>query len=329
MRQGYLIAPRALELRRVETPISGPGEVLVRVRAALTCGTDLKTYRHGHARLPFGLFGHEGSGEVMEVGAGVDRFKPGDAVVWTPTAPCKECPQCQKGRENLCRRLMESVVLGTFADFVLINAKVAAVHLFHKPSGLRFETAAFTEPLACVIRAWRACEPLPGESVLILGGGTMAMLHLMEAKRRGLRATVAVRSPQKASVAQDLGASEVVAIKDAPLADLVIEATGSPEVWSLAPMLAEPGGKVLFYSGLTRDAMVNIAAERVHYEEVALIGAFHYTTQDAQEALRRLAEGEIDPEPLITERRRLDRLVETFEDLDQGRGAKYAFINDD
>src|SRR5690348_13652158 len=105
MRQALLRAPRVLDLAEVPRPAPAPGEVIVRVRAALTCGTDLKTYRRGHPRLPFGPFGHEAAGDVAEVGDGVAGFAPGQAVVFLPTAPCGECGPCRLGHENLCETL--------------------------------------------------------------------------------------------------------------------------------------------------------------------------------------------------------------------------------
>ncbi|OYT70579.1 MAG: alcohol dehydrogenase, partial [Armatimonadetes bacterium JP3_11] len=125
MLQAWLSAPRALSLRDAPIPEPNAGEVVVRVRLALTCGTDLKTYRRGHAKLPFGLFGHEGAGEVAALGAGVSHLQLGQRITWLPTAPCGECFICRRGRFNLCRNLFESVVLGSYAEYLKINARVA------------------------------------------------------------------------------------------------------------------------------------------------------------------------------------------------------------
>jgi L-iditol 2-dehydrogenase len=347
MRQAQLIAPRALVVKEVPIPEPREGEVLVRIRVALTCGTDLKTYRRGHAKLPFGPFGHEGAGEVVAVGEGVRHLQVGQAVTWLPTAPCGECPLCGRGRPNLCRRLFDAVVLGTYADYLLINARVARQHVFPL-DGLDYRRAAFTEPLACVLHAWRVLEPLPGKQVCIVGTGAMGYLHLMEASRRGCRVLMLGRRPERLALAQQLGADATLPIdphrtdlsdpsdKQALIqavqtemgggADVVIEATGSRAIWELAPQLCVPGGKVLFYSGLTKGEAVCFEAERLHYEEMTLLGSFHYTIHDAHEALRRLHEPGFPIEQLITDTRPLDEIVQVFQELDQGIGLKVAIV---
>ncbi|GIV06476.1 MAG: sorbitol dehydrogenase [Fimbriimonadales bacterium] len=333
MLQAWLSAPRALSLRDVPVPEPAPGEVVVKVRLALTCGTDLKTYRRGHAKLPFGLFGHEGAGEVAAVGAGVSHLQVGQRITWLPTAPCGECFTCRRGRFNLCRNLFESVVLGSYAEYLTINARVAKVHVFPL-EGLSDLRGAFVEPLACVLHAWRMLEPLPGSRVCILGTGAMAYLHLMEARARGCTTVVVGRRPERLALAQELGAEATLpfeqlerlpALTDGG-ADIVVEATGAKTVWELAPSLAAPGGKVLLYSGLAKGETVGVLAERWHYDELTILGSFHFTTQDALNALQRLRQPEFPVERLITDTRPLNEIVQVFEQLDKGEGIKYAIV---
>lgn len=331
MLQAWLAAARTLTLRDAPIPDPDAGEVVVRVRLALTCGTDLKTYRRGHAKLPFGLFGHEGAGEVVALGAGVEHLQVGQRVTWLPTAPCEACFACRRGRFNLCRNLFERVVLGSYAEYLKINARVARVHVFPL-EGLSDLRGAFVEPLACVLHAWRLLEPLPGKIVAILGAGAMAYLHLMEAKARGCHAIVIARRPERLELARALGADETLEFDQLHTlrertdggADIVIEATGAKTVWELAPELAAPGGKVLLYSGLAKGATVQVLAERWHYDELTLLGSFHFTTQDALNALQRLRQHEFAVERLITDTRPLSELVQVFEALDRGEGIKYA-----
>lgn len=333
MLQAWLSAPRELSLRSAPIPEPDAGEVVVKVRLALTCGTDLKTYRRGHAKLPFGLFGHEGAGEIVAVGVGVEHLQVGQRVTWLPTAPCGECFTCQRGRFNLCRNLFESVVLGSYAEYLKINARVAAMHVFplEELSDLR---GAFVEPLACVLHAWRVLEPLPGKIVCILGTGTMGYLHLMEAKARGCYTVVVGRRPERLELARELGADatlcferldELRKLTDGG-ADIVIEATGAKAVWELAPELAAPGGKVLLYSGLAKGETVSVLAERWHYDELTILGSFHFKTQDALNALQRLRQQEFQVECLITDTRPLKEIVQVFEQLDRGEGIKYAIV---
>ncbi|GBC93082.1 D-arabitol-phosphate dehydrogenase [bacterium HR15] len=344
MLQAQLIAPRELILRDVPVPKPRAGEVLVKVRVALTCGTDLKTYRRGHAKLPLGPFGHEGAGEIVAVGDGVEHLQVGQPVTWMPTAPCNECLMCLRGRPNLCRRLFEAVVLGSYAEYLLINARVARVHVFPL-DGLDYLHGAFVEPLACVLHAWRMLEPLPGSQVCIIGTGAMGYLHLMEARARGCSPIMVGRRAERLALARELGAVETLQM-DADLSDLsamheflravhtitnggadvVIEATGARTIWELAPHLCAPGGKVLFYSGLAKGEQVRFEAERLHYDEITLLGSFHFTTQDAHAALQRLRDGDFPVEWLISDTRPLHEIVQVFEALDRGVGLKVAIV---
>src|SRR5579875_3144442 len=131
VRQAVLRAPYELTLRDVPEPDPGPGEVVVRIRAALTCGTDLKTYRRGHPRVPFGPFGHE-------------------------------CAGCRAGRENLCETLFDEIAVGAYADAIRLPARIVRRHLLPKPAPLSYIEAAFLEPLACVVHGWRRLGAAPG-----------------------------------------------------------------------------------------------------------------------------------------------------------------------
>ncbi|GIV07955.1 MAG: sorbitol dehydrogenase [Fimbriimonadales bacterium] len=257
----------------------------------------------------------------------------GQRITWLPTAPCGECFTCRRGRFNLCRNLFESVVLGNYAEYLKINARVAKVHVFPL-EGLSDLRGAFVEPLACVLHAWRMLEPLPGNRVCILGTGAMAYLHLMEAKARDCHTVVVGRRPERLALAQELGAEatlpfeqleQLAALTDGG-ADIVIEATGAKTVWELAPSLAAPGGKVLLYSGLAKGETVSVLAERWHYDELTILGSFHFTTQDALNALQRLRQPEFQVERLITDTRPLKEIVQVFEQMDKGDGIKYAIV---
>lgn len=336
--QGYLAGIRRLTLHEVPVPEPGPGEVVVRVERALTCGTDLKTFRRGHARLPVpGPFGHEASGVVHAVGPGVERFRPGDAVMWVPTAPCGECGPCRSGRENLCRRLFEPgrIALGAYAEYLRLPAPVVARHLFPKPDHLSFERAAFLEPLSCIVRGWhRLGRP---REVVVMGVGTIGLLHIMTARALGVERIVAVgRRPQGLAVARRAGATETIegdaqklagTIRDAFGGDgpeAVIEATGRAEGWQAAAEWVRPGGRVLLFGGLAGGTWVHFEAYRIHYEEVDLIGSFHYTPRDVREAYDLLVRGRLPVEELISARRPLRDLPDVFLELDRGQAIKVA-----
>lgn len=338
MRQALLREPRHIELIRRPVPAPGPGEVVLRVRAALTCGTDLKTYRRGHPKVPFGPFGHECAGDVVATGRGVRSVREGDAVVPTPTASCGECESCRAGRENLCERQFEGIVLGAYADYLLISEKVAARNLLGKPSALSYIEAAFLEPLSCVMHAWDRLRPLPVEQVAVVGLGGIGLLHVRVARALGVRVVAVGRRAERLALATKLGADAIVDTErdDIPAAireatgglgpDVVIECTGNPRMWVEVPAWARRGGRVLLFAGLAAGAQVAFDATRLHYDEVDIVNSFHYRPPDVDEAHRLLATGLIDVRPIISDVRDLTSIVDVFASLDRGNGVKYAIL---
>ncbi|MDR7521357.1 MAG: zinc-binding dehydrogenase [Armatimonadota bacterium] len=339
MRQAVLRGPRALEL--VETPIPQPrpGEVVVRIRAALTCGTDLKTYRRGHPRIAFGPFGHEASGDVASLGDGVDGLSVGQPVAFVPTAGCGQCGDCRRGRSNLCQSLFDDIALGAYGDFLRLPSRVVRQHLFPKPAHLSYLEAAFLEPLACVVHGWSRLGPMERGLVAVVGLGPIGLLHVYEARRRGLQVIAVGRRPGGLALARRAGAHQVVDATEGDMArmlhalggqepDVVIECTGTADVWRSAPHWVAPGGRVLLFGGLAAGTEPAFDATRLHYSEVDLISAFHYRTPDVHEALHLLDSGAIRPADLITGLRSLDGIREVFSDLDRGTGLKYAVLPD-
>jgi L-iditol 2-dehydrogenase len=337
MRQAILRGPRALDLVETPEPMPGPGEVVVRIRAALTCGTDLKTYRRGHPRLIYGPFGHEATGDVARVGDGVDGFAVGQAVMFVPTAGCGVCSACRRGFDNLCRTQFDEIALGAYGDYLRLPPRIVQRHLFRKPETLSYLEAAFLEPLACVVHGWRRSEPLAGGVVAVIGLGPIGILHVHEARRRGHEVVAVGRRRESLALAAEAGAQHLVdATRDdagrairsvvSAGADLVIECTGSIDVWEAAPQWAAPGGRVLLFGGLAEGSAPAFDATQLHYEEIDLTSAFHFRTADVHEALRLLTTGEIRPGHLITAHRPLDGIREVFADLDRGAGTKYAVL---
>lgn len=351
MRQAVLREPRRIDLVSRAIPEPGPGEVLLRIRAALTCGTDLKTYRRGHPRLPFGPFGHECAGDVAATGSGVRAVREGDEVVPTPTAPCNACPSCRAGRENLCERLFEGIVLGAYADYLLVSSKVAATNLFRKPAHLSYIEAAFLEPLACVVHGWARLGPAPVEQVAVVGLGAIGLLHIALARSRGARVTAVGRRPERLALARRLGADATAdtaaldtpgvhdgdrdigqAIRDVSGGagpDLVIECTGQEQMWTQAPAWTRRGGRVLLFAGLPGGTRAAFDATRLHYDEIDIVHSFHYRPPDVAEALRLLADGRIGVRPIVSGVRDLAAIAAIFAALDRGEGVKYAILPED
>ncbi|HEY7111994.1 MAG TPA: alcohol dehydrogenase catalytic domain-containing protein [Thermoanaerobaculia bacterium] len=322
------------EERELPRPRPAPGEAVLRVRLALTCGTDLKLLRRGHARIAYPVtMGHEVCGDVVEVGEGVSRDLIGARVVPAVTGPCGICPDCRRGFANLCPVGHADRTWGAFADFVRVPAGVVAASLHRPPASLSDEAAAFLDPLASVLHGWsRLGLPSP-ERLLIYGSGGLALLWAATARARGVPAIVAGRRPERLSLAAGCGAEALDLGRHEPedlfsrtgtLPAAAVDCTGDPGVWMRLPNLVRHGGTVLFFGGCAPGATVSFDAARLHYSEMALIGSFHYTPDEARAAMAMLAAREVDPRPLVTEIGKLSDLPRFLESQARGDGVRYA-----
>ncbi len=300
----YLLGPERVELRRVPVPRPGPGEVVLRVEAATTCGTDLKVWRRGgHPRMliPPCPFGHEVAGVVAAVGAGVRAFTEGDPVAVANSASCGDCAQCRSGRENLCRNL--EYVNGAYGEYLLLPAIFVARSARLRPAGLSPAVAALAEPLACVLHGVSAC-PAGAGTALVLGGGPIGQMFVGELARSGRRVVVADPVERRRAMALALGAADAVEVtgcgEDALRltdaigregADLVVEATGVPAVWETAMAVVATGGTVVLFGGCPPGAKVRCDAAHMHYGELTVKGVYHHRPATFVEALERLADG--------------------------------------
>jgi L-iditol 2-dehydrogenase len=339
-RQVVLVAPRHLELRSLAPPHPGPGEALIEVKCALSCGTDLKFFRRGHPMFSFpSPLGHEFSGVIAEVGAGVKDFAPGDALMAAPTAPCGTCFFCQRGQENLCPQAMAVMVMGAYADFLLVPASVMVHNAFHKPADLPFEEAALLEPLACVVHAQALARPQPFETAMVIGAGAFGLLHLLLLKHTRVRRVVVIgRGQARLQWAAELGADEVIDATRNEAAqevaklnggygpDLVIEATGQVGGWEDALRWVRRGGRVVFFGGCPAGTSVTLDTRRMHYDNLTLLAPFHYRREDVRHAYELLTSRELGAGRIINGHRSLSELPAVFEALERGEFLKCAIV---
>ncbi len=336
MRAAYLVEKGRIEIRTVPVPDPGKGEVLLKIEAALTCGTDLKAFQRGHSLIPMpGPFGHEFSGTVVKIGTGVRGFREGDPVMSTHSAPCLTCRYCRKKLFNLCEKIMQTKVLGAFAEYILLPEHIVRQNMFLKPDHLNFAEAAMLEPLACVVHGQGGVKMKKNDTVLIIGTGPIGLLHMALAKRRGARVIVTGLERQRLALAHSLGA-DVICEPSALLmtveaetqglgTDVVIECTGQLDVWETAVNYVRRGGMVLLFGGCKAGSIVTYDTHRLHYDEIQLKGVFHFMPKDVKAARTLLAEG-FDVKPLITGSYPLASLSSAFSRLALGDGIKYAII---
>jgi L-iditol 2-dehydrogenase len=262
-------APRDVRVEHVAEPEPGAGEVVLRIEAALTCGTDAKCYRRGHPVLlgpAPAPFGHEYAGVVVACGEDAP-FSEGELVCGVNSAPCGECAPCAAGREELCTDLYP-LLNGAYAQMLKVPARIARVNLHRVPEGVAPEVAAAIEPLACAVHGADDAGAGPGQRIAILGRGPLGRLLALACEARG-------------AIPELLGRGE-----GAPSSyETVIEAAGTPEAWAHAMGLAAPGGTVVLFGGLPRETVVPVDSYRLHYEALTLRGSFHHRPRDVRAAL--------------------------------------------
>ncbi|EFH87976.1 alcohol dehydrogenase catalytic domain-containing protein [Ktedonobacter racemifer] len=336
-------APGDLRLEERPIPQPGPGEVLLQVAAATTCGTDLKTFRRGHPLLfrqtPAG-FGHEVSGTVAATGAGVTKVREGGAVAVANSAPCYQCFYCKRGRYSLCEDLL--LLNGAYAEYLLMPARIVEHNLYPLPAGTSFIAAALAEPLACALHGVGASDIHAGDTVIVLGSGPLGLLLSAAATLCGARVVLTGRGEERLRLGTYFGAACVIdvtgmtpqeqyeAVRDQTEerrgADVVIEAIGTPETWQLAARLARPGGLVNLFGGCASGTQVALETRPLHYSELTIKGVFHHTPSYYAQALHLIAERQIDVEALVTRRLPLHAALEAINLLTQKKGVKYALI---
>ncbi|MDS3860055.1 zinc-binding dehydrogenase [Thermosynechococcaceae cyanobacterium BACA0444] len=335
MRAAVLYGQQDLRLETIADPTPGPGEVIIAVQAATTCGTDLKVWRRGgHARMltPPILFGHEAAGEIVALGPGVSGWQLGQRVVANNSAPCRDCFYCHRHEYSLCQNLEFNN--GTYAEYLKIPARIVAQNLLAIPDQLATPIAAMTEPLACVLHGVARCGFSPDQvrswpqppQILVIGDGAIGLMFVGVLAQQGARVILAGGSASRLEIGQTFGATTILNHRQTPDlptvireltsglgADIVIEATGVPSVWETAIACTRPGGTVNLFGGCPRDTQITVNTEQLHYGELTLKGVFHNTPFYVRQALKVLSENSIPWSKLITQTAPLSELEATFQ----------------
>lgn len=342
MQAAVFYEPGDVRFEEIPDPVAGPGEVAVSIQRALTCGTDLKTYRRGHPtimqRVPT-PFGHEFAGDIVAVGPGVDsRWQPGMRVVAANSAPCHRCEPCRMGRLSLCENL--SFLWGAYAEQIVVPADIVAQNLYEIPEGMSYEAAALMEPLACAVHGVAETPIAVGDYVAVNGAGPIGLMFVRLAALRGAHVIASDLSPARLEVARQLGAAETVLVEDGldqvaavraltpngRGVDAAIEAVGLPEVWEKTVEMARPGGTVNLFGGAKGGSTFSVSTKLLHYSELTIKGVFHHTPLYVETALGLLDSGLVPADAFISGERPLHEVIEALEAMGRGEVIKYALL---
>lgn len=328
---------------RLETrprPEPGPGEMLLRLRCAGLCGTDLFKLRYGTASAG-SVLGHEVVGTVEALGAGVAGFAPGDRVVVPHHVACGQCDLCRRGSEPLCPAFRENLLApGGFSEWVLVRERAVRQAAFGLPPHVSDEAAVFLEPAACVLRGLRHARlpetalagPSPG-CAAVLGGGGMGLLHLLvlKAVHPALKVLISEPVAERRELALRLGAdavappggetSEAAAVLTGGLgADAVFDTVGGAGPLEATLALSRPGGAVVLFAHAAEGERAGFDLNAFFKSERRLLATYSSSLTEQREIYRLLVSRRLDPSSLVTHRMPLARFGEAVE-LAEGRRA--------
>jgi len=336
MHAAVLYGREDLKIERVDIPALASDEVLVRVKVALTCGTDLKVWKQGyHARMitPPAIFGHELAGVVEVLGREVNGgLRVGARVVPANSAPCNVCLFCRKAHENLCEDLLFNN--GAYAEYIRIPGRIVRQNMLEIPSHVSFLDAAMVEPLACVLRGIDETNIQPGDTTVLIGCGPIGLKFIRILAGRGVNVIALGKRKSQVCAAERLGARaafDVTQLSDAVRAvrelteggrgaDSVIEAVGSPATWQWAIQMVRCGGTVNLFGGCPRGTQVEFDPTALHYSEITIKSTFHHTPHFIREALDAVARGEIRASDFVTGEIPLQELPQMFEHMKHRNG---------
>lgn len=337
MKAAVLHGKEDMRIQEVGSRALQPGEVRVRIEAALTCGTDLKVFRRGYHQkmiVPPAVFGHEFAGIIVEAAPDITTWGLGDRVVAANSAPCGECFHCGNGQENLCEDLL--FLNGAYAESIIIPSRLVQKNLLRLGPETRFADAALTEPLACVVQGVEDIGLRAGLRVLVLGAGPIGLMFVALAKHLGCSVAVAGRGETRLQTARTLGADRVIDIgqgqkliklvPDGSAFDVVIEAVGKPETWEAAVRLVRKGGRVNFFGGCASGTTVTLDTTLIHYSNLTLLASFHHTPRTIRRAIELIEKGVVRAAHFVDGDCRLSQLPALFQSMAKANHAVKTLI---
>jgi len=341
MKAAFFYGVGDIRVEEVAEPRIQDNEMLLRVRAASICGTDLRISQHGHFKIPPGqrrVLGHEVAGNIVQVGRLVEGYQVGMRIAATPNIGCGVCEFCRDGYNNMCPNYEAFGISidGGFAEYMRIpSSAIKGGNLFAIPDQVSYAEAALTEPLSCCYNALRSVNTTHNDVVLIIGAGPIGTLHVILNRIAGAKKIMVADIRQdRLDKIKEFGAHVTINsgendLKDAVLretngrgADVIIAAVSNADLQAQAVQLLATHGRVNFFAGLGKNALACIDTNRVHYRGLHLVGTTGSTNSDYARCLTLVAEGRAEVGRLLSKTFALDQINEAFAYAASGEGMK-------
>lgn len=346
-----LYGPRELRVEKANIPQIGNDEILLQVKSAAICGTDVRMYRYGYAGVSKDspvILGHEFSGVIAKVGRDVKDYREGEAVTVAPNMGCGICDKCVSGNTHLCPnyRAFGINLDGSFAEYVRIPAAaVRQGNIVKLPAGISFAEAALNEPLSCVYNGFLQYKVNPGDTVLIVGAGPIGLMHAQLAKMAGAAHVVlADLAEERLALSREID-RQFVTVKSENLKNLkelvkdltdgqgvnvCVTACPSPQAQSEVLELVAVGGRINFFGGLPAGkAIVPLNTNLIHYKQLVITGSTRANLSAFRQTLKFISDGLVAIKPLISAYYTLTQIEEAFAAAEQGRGLKSVIVFDE
>ncbi len=338
MKCAVFYGPLDVRIEQIPVPVPTDDDMLVRVEAALTCGSDLKTYRRGHPTMikPPSPFGHEFAGRAVEIGKNIRTdIVVGERVVSANTAPCGFCYYCKLGRESMCENL--EYLNGAYSQYILVPKRIVEKNTYVIPENISYEEAALVEPLACVVHGIEESNIKTGDKVAVIGAGPIGLMFVKLAALKGGYVICSDLSAERLEDARKFGANEIIRVNEnvdqvkevkrrtegGRGVDVAIEATGLPEVWEKTIAMVRKGGTASLFGGCKSNTSITVDTALIHYHEITIKGVYHHTPYYVKRAFELIKSRTVDARQFITGSVPIEQLVETLEKIGRQEGIKY------
>jgi L-iditol 2-dehydrogenase len=335
MKSAYIKGPSSVEIRNIERPQVGVGDLLIRMRACGVCGSDLEKI-YGQYSQPSMRLGHEPAGIISEVGAGIVNFKKEDRVFVHHHVPCYSCHFCLHGNETMCQKYSETNLnpCGLAEEFLVPAWNVSNGGVIKLPDHISFEEASMIEPLACCIRAWNKIKHKNKDSVAILGAGPTGMMHVMLSKIYDMKEIFCFDiNDFRLNFAVQLGITQAFHSTDSDAypkilsktegrgVDVALVATGNLSAITQSIDLVRRGGTIMLFGVPSKDAKMSLDISKIYSKEITITPSYAASENDTKAAFDLIKERKIDIKKLITHRFDLSESAKALEYAHQGNDA--------